>query len=110
MNSVAARSRPAFMLSWLRRLERQAPFILSSLQFNRVSLLHLPAECFIEYQLRAQQLRPDSLVATAAYGDCGCWYMPTAQEFPLGGYEVGASFCDPSIDGALTGAMQRLLA
>ena len=53
-NAVVARNRPSYMLSWLRRLEHKTPIVLSSLHINKTSLLHLPAECFIEYQVRAQ--------------------------------------------------------
>ena len=86
------------------------PITLSSLQLNDISLLHLPAECFIENQLRAQQMSPDRFVATAAYGDGGPWYIPPAPEYACGGYEVSVAFCDLQIDKLLTGGMNRVLA
>jgi hypothetical protein len=67
--SVAGRSRPAYALAWLRRLERKLPLVISSLHVNQIRMLHLPGGCFVEYQLRAQQLQPSRFVATAAYGD-----------------------------------------
>jgi hypothetical protein len=106
---VVDRNRPALMLSWLRRNETNAPLTLSALDINEVTLLHLPAECFIEYQLRAQQLAPSRFVAVAAYGDDGPWYIPTAEEYPHGGYEVSVAFCDPKVDPLLTKAMEQLL-
>ncbi|MCA9144576.1 MAG: hypothetical protein H6821_12745 [Planctomycetaceae bacterium] len=108
-NQVVARNRPSYMLSWLRRLERKIPIVLSSLDVNETSLLHLPAECFIEYQLRAQQIGGERFIATAAYGDGGPWYIPVKEEYPNGGYEVSVAFSDPSIDEALTEGMQALL-
>ena len=108
-NSVVNRNRPSYMLSWLRRLEKQTPIVLSALQLDEVSLLHLPAESFIEYQLRAQELDGDRFVATAAYGDGGPWYIPIAEEYPNGGYEVSVAFCDSGIDAAMTGGMRTLL-
>jgi len=108
-NPVVGRNRPSYMLSWLRRLEQKIPIVLSSLQINNVSLLHLPAECFIEYQLHAQSLAPDRFVATAAYGDGGPWYIPTAVEYPNGGYEVGVAFCAPTVDGMLRTKSKELL-
>ncbi len=108
-NSVVNRNRPSYMLSWLRRLEKQTPIVLSALQLDDVSLLHLPAESFIEYQLRAQSLGGERFVATAAYGDGGPWYIPVAEEYPNGGYEVSVAFCDPTIDAVMTRGMQRLL-
>ena len=108
-NAVVARNRPSYMLSWLRRLEHKTPIVLSSLHINKTSLLHLPAECFIEYQLRAQQIGGERFVATAAYGDGGPWYIPVKEEYPNGGYEVSVAFSDPSIDDVLTEGMRALL-
>jgi hypothetical protein len=109
-NAVVARNRPSYMLSWLRRVEQQIPIVLSSLRLNDASLLHLPAECFIEYQLRAQKLGGDSrFVATAAYGDGGPWYIPVKEEYPAGGYEVSVAFCSDDVDTQLTKGIQSLL-
>ena len=106
---VVRRNRPAFTLSWLRRLEQQTPLVISCLHVNDVRLLHLPGECFVEYQLRAQRWAPGCFVATAAYGDGGTWYVPTEEEYPHGGYEVSVAFSDPPIDNQLSEAMQHVL-
>ena len=108
-NAVVQRNRPSFMLSWLHRVARKMPIVLSSLRINDVSLLHLPAECFVQYQLRAQQMQPDRFVATAAYGDGGPWYIPVKEEYACGGYEVSVAFCDPGVDEILTKGMKALL-
>ena len=107
-NAVVARNRPAYTLAWLQRAERKVPIVVSALELDGVSLLHLPAECFVQYQLRAQQLQPDRFVATAAYGDGGPWYIPTREEYANGGYEVSAALCDPGVDPVLDGAMRTL--
>jgi hypothetical protein len=107
--SPVSRSRPAFMASWLDRVEKKVPIVLSSLAVNEVSLLHLPAECFVEYQLRAQKLAPSSFVATAAYGDGGPWYIPVAEEYANGGYEVSVAFCAQEVDTLLSAGIQKLL-
>lgn len=107
---VVDRNRPAFMLAWLRRLEARRPILLSALAMNDVTLLHLPAECFVAYQLRAQSLAPGRFVATAAYGDGGSWYIPTKVEYPAGGYEISVAFSEPGIDDLITSAMKKLLA
>lgn len=109
-NGAANRIRPAMMLSFLRRCERKEPIDLSALHVNDATLLHLPAESFIEYQLRAQQAAPGRFVATAAYGDGGPWYIPTADAYPQGGYEVGVAFSDPVVDGALTNGFSGIVA
>jgi hypothetical protein len=105
----ANRIRPAMRAAWLRRLEAGLPIILSSLRVNDISLVHLPAECFVEYQLRAQQLAPDRFVATAAYGDGGPWYVPTKEAFPQGGYEVSVANSAPETDDLLTAGIRTLL-
>jgi hypothetical protein len=100
---------PAFRLGWVRRVESGVPLVLSRLRLNSISILHLPGEMFVEYQLRARAMRPRQPVAVAAYGDDGPWYIPTKEEYPAGGYEVSVAFCGDEIDGIMTAAMRRLL-
>jgi hypothetical protein len=108
--TTANRVLAVFRETWRRRVERGIPLPLSSLSLNKTYSLHLPAECFVEYQLRAQELKATGAnVAVAAYGDDGPWYVPTRGEFAAGGYEVSASFCTESMDERLTAAMRRLL-
>lgn len=106
--TLANRIRPAMMLSFLRRCERKEPIVLSALHVNSSTLLHLPAESFVEYQLRAQAAAPDRFVATAAYGDGGPWYIPVAEAYPQGGYEVSVAFSEPTTDAAMTGGLTKL--
>ncbi|OWK44326.1 hypothetical protein [Fimbriiglobus ruber] len=109
-NQVVGRNRPAYQLAWVRRTERaKPPIVLSALHVNDVTMLHLPAECFVEYQLRAQVAAPKRFVAAAGYGDGGPWYIPTREEYPFGGYEVSVAFCDPGVDQIITTEMQTLL-
>lgn len=107
-NPVVGRNRPSYMLSWLHRLEKKIPIVLSSLRIDDISLLHLPAECFIEYQLHAQKQNPGRFIATAAYGDGGPWYLPTEIEYPHGGYEVSVAFCESGVDGLLRNGTKSL--
>lgn len=108
-NSLANRSRPAFVMALRERLARKQALEISSLSLGKVRLLHLPAECFVEYQLRAQEMASDSIVCVAAYGDGGPWYIPTFDAYRQGGYEVSVAFCDPQIDPLLTQAIRTLL-
>lgn len=107
--SVVNRNRPSYTVAWIRRINRKVPITLSSLHVNNVSLLHLPSECFVEYQLEAQATAPDRFVACAAYGDGGPWYIPTKEAYPQGGYAVSVAWCDPVIDKILTEGIQGLL-
>ena len=109
-NSVVARNRPSYTVAFIRRIKAEIPITLSSLRVNEVSLLHLPAECFIEYQLRAQAAAAGRFVACAAYGDGGPWYIPTADAYPQGGYAVGVAWCAPEMDQVLSRGIGTLLA
>lgn len=107
---LADRLRSAMKLSWLDRVERGSPkIIVSALHVNDAVALHLPGECFVEYQLRAQAAAPDRFVATAAYGDGGPWYVPVREAYLQGGYEVDAAYCDPPVDDVLTEAIKSVL-
>lgn len=108
-NAPANRIRPAMTLGWMQRLESRTPIVLSALHVDGIALLHLPAECFVEYQLRAQQLAPGRFIATAAYGDGGPWYIPVKEEYPKGGYEVSVANCSAAVDDILTRGIRDLL-
>lgn len=108
--ALANRLRPAMQLAWLHRCERKEPIVLSALHINSTTLLHLPAESFLEYQLRAQAAAPDRFVATAAYGDGGPWYIPIAEAYPQGGYEVSVALSEPTVDTTLTGGLTKVVA
>ena len=108
-NLPANRIRPAMRLAWMDRVKAKTPIILSALHINKTSLLHLPAESFLEYQLRAQKLQPGRFVATAAYGDGGPWYIPVKEAYPQGGYEVSVANCAEDVDAQMTEGMQKIL-
>ena len=60
--------------------------------FVGASVLHLPAETFVEYQLYARSLSGDVPLAVAAYGDGGPWYIPLERSYAEGGYEPSVSW------------------
>ena len=100
---------PAMTLAWMERAANRTPIVLSALHIAGVSMLHLPAECFVEYQLRAQNMTPNRFIATAAYGDGGPWYIPVKEEYPKGGYEVSVANCSDAVDDILTRGIRDLL-
>ncbi len=104
---VVNRNRPAYTVAYLRRFRAGQPIVISALHVNDATMLHLPGESFIEYQLRAQEAAKGRFVACAAYGDGGPWYIPTEEQFPLGGYEVSVSWCGPTVDRELWGAAKQ---
>lgn len=106
---VADRLRSAMRLAYRERAE--LPLVVGSLQLgDRVATLHLPAEAFVEFQLYGQSLRPRDHVLTAAYGDDGPWYLPTAEAYAQGGYEVSASFVESAADRMLRDVIRAVLA
>ena len=105
--SVVSRNRSAYEVTWLERDLAANPLLAGCLTVGDAVLLCLPGELFVEYQLAAQACRPDKFVATAAYSDNGLWYVPTAAEYPKGGYEVGVTFAaDRGPDGVKEGCEQ----
>src|SRR5262249_25113285 len=75
----ARRNNAAYQLAWLKGIDR--PIDLTCLDLGPAVVLHLPGEPFIEYQLKAQELRKDAFVCVAGYGDDGLGYIPTAHAF-----------------------------
>jgi hypothetical protein len=103
----ARRGNAAFQLAWLGRQKR--PIELTCLDFGPAQVLHLPGEPFIEYQLRAQQIRKEGFVCVAGYGDGGPGYLPTADAYLQGGYEPTVSLAGPKSEALLRDAMTTLL-
>ena len=94
---------------WMIRLATKRPILLSRLDLGDVTLLHLPAETFVEYQLAAQRVRPGSFLATAAYGDGGPWYIPLARSFAEGGYEPSVALVSRETESAYQKAIDELI-
>lgn len=98
-------------LAWARRTQSADPISISCLTVGKARVLHMPGELFIEYQLKAQSLRPDLFVAMAAYGDYAPGYIGTEIAYSQGGYETSerASRVAPGVERVLNQAMQTLL-
>ncbi len=63
-------------LAWYERVKSGHQIDLPLLDFGPAQLLLLPAETYVEFQLYAQQLRPESFVMCLGYGECGPGYIP----------------------------------
>jgi len=98
-------------LAFLERVRQGHAIPVTCLRIGRVRMLHLPGELFVEYQLAAQQMRPDLDVMMAAYGDYGPGYIGTAKAYGEGGYEVlpTSSFVGPDAEAPLLDAIGTLL-
>jgi hypothetical protein len=96
--SEAAQCRKAAIaLAWIHRVQSDSPVQLSCLSIGNVKMLHLPGEPFVQFQLAAQEMRPDRFVCVAGYGDCGMGYIGGDQIYAdRGGYEQTYAFAGPS--------------
>ena len=96
------------MLTYLRRW--RSPIPITSLRLNEdIDILHLPGETFIEYQLYAQEVRPDGFVAVAGYGDLGPGYITLERSYEEGGYEPTDSFCSGESEAVMRKAIRDVL-
>jgi len=100
----------AFGLSWRERLDAGIPIELPALDFGPAQLLILPAESYVEYQLAAQALRPDSFVVVMGYGESAPGDIPTQQALD----EDDSNLHDwcwvaPGAEAAMRGALARVL-
>jgi hypothetical protein len=104
------RIRSARDLIFMRRMNGGHRIPIACLQLGPARVLHLPGELFVEYQIAAQQMRPDDFVAMAAYGDYGPGYIGTEIAYGQGGYETGiVSRVAPQVEKVLMDAMKKLL-
>ena len=100
-------SKAALMLTYLRR---ERPIPITCLHLNdRVAVVHLPGEIFIEYQLHAQESRPDAFVAVAGYGDLGTGYITLASSFAEGGYEPVDAFVSGRSEKIVRATIEKVL-
>jgi hypothetical protein len=96
-------------LAWVRRVKSGHQILLACLRLGPVSVVHMPGELCIEYQLAAQKMCPGQFVLMAAYGDDGMGYICTEIAYSQGGYETGfVSRVAPEVENVLTGGMRRL--
>ena len=80
------------------------------LRIGPARVLFLGGEPFVEYQLFAQSLVPDSFVAVAANCSDNFLYIPTADAFDQGGYEVESfRWCTREFEDRFKEAVERLV-
>jgi len=102
--------RAALGLSWLGRLESGRGLTIPVLDLGQVQYVLLPGESYVEFQLLAESLRPDSTVIVAGYGECGPGYVPIERAWT----ERDANLNDwcwiaPGAESAMTEAIKEVL-
>lgn len=108
----AERGIAATNLAWLRRCQNGEQLQVSCLDIGPASIVQLPGEAVVEYQLFTQQLRPERFVAVAAYGDYGTGYICLTEHYEQGGYEASkrASRVAPETEAGLKRAIRSVVA
>ncbi len=98
-------------LVWLERCRRGETIDVGCLSLGAARALFMPGELFVEYQLWAQEARPDLFLALAAYGEYAPGYIGTKIAYSQGGYETGPgiSHTAPEVEDVLMGAVRKLL-
>ncbi len=104
-----ARLKAALALAWYDRLKDRPGVDCSRLRLGPATILHLPGEAFVEYQLHAQGLRPDDFIAIAAYGEGGPGYICMDGSAAEGGYEPSASYVGPPTEERFKAVIAELL-
>lgn len=99
-------------IAWLERdTGAGVPVELSCLTLGKVSILHMPGELFVEYQLAAQKMRPDQTVCMAAYGEYAPLYIGTEVAYSQGGFEIDGGYTNvsPAVEQVLLSGIKELL-
>lgn len=67
-------------------------FDLTALRIGPAAIIGLPGEVFVEYAMNIAELSPFDPTIVPAYTNGMIGYVPTADAFPKGGYEVDSSW------------------
>jgi hypothetical protein len=105
----ALRMSAAIALAWYERRKSRPTIDISSYRLGPLTILHLPGEAFVEYQLYAQGLDPSRFLAVASYGDGAVGYICTDKALTEGGYEPTQSFVGPRTEARLKEGIKRLV-
>lgn len=68
------------------------PFEIHGLRIGPVALLGMEGEIFVRYQLDLEQSSPLQPTMLCGYANGCVGYVPTADEYERGGYEVGSTY------------------
>jgi hypothetical protein len=100
----------AMGLSWRRRADAGDRLDIPVLDFGGAQFVLLPAESYVEFQLLAQRLRPDSFVVVAGYGECAPGYIPIERAWEEGDGNLN-DWCwvAPGAEQAMTAALKAAL-
>jgi len=81
---------------WRRLKAKGYQLELPVVDFGPALLVLAPGECFVQYQLWAQEMRPDAFVMVMGYGECAPGYVPTTKAVAEGWKDETWSWAEPS--------------
>jgi hypothetical protein len=100
----------AMGLSWRKRSEEGRKIDVPVIDFGSAQLLLLPGEIYIEYQLAAQAMRPDSFVVVAGYGESAPGYIPLEKNWVEKDSNLGHwCWVNPGSEKPMMSAIRRVL-
>jgi hypothetical protein len=100
----------ALGLSWRKRADAGYQIEVPIIDFGVAQLLLMPGESYVEYQLLAQQMRPDSFVMVMGYGECATGYIPPDKAFEEGDTNLHEwCWVEPGAERAMTEALEEAL-
>ncbi|MBM4070840.1 MAG: hypothetical protein FJ271_18070 [Planctomycetes bacterium] len=100
----------ALGLSWRKRADAGYKLDVPVLDFGVAQLVLMPAESYVEYQLMAQKMRPDSFVMVLGYGECAPGYIPTEKAVAEKDGNLGDwNWVAPGSERAMTAALEAAL-
>lgn len=82
---------------------------LYALRLGRTVIAGMPGEPFGRYSIRLREACPDLNLVTAEECNGYLSYIPTADEYPLGGYGVCAALLAPEAEGVFMGEIPELV-
>jgi hypothetical protein len=107
--TILNRTTAALGLSWRERYDAGHAIDVPALDFGRAQIVLMPAESFVQYQLWAQELRPDSFVMVMGYGESAPGYIPTAQDAAEGYNDHYSWVAFPECEEAMRSALRAAL-
>lgn len=109
----AAEPRPrltaALGLSWRERYDAGHSIDVPAIDLGPAQLVLMPAEAFVQYQLWAQEMRPDSFVMVMGYGECAPGYIPSAKDAAEGYNDHYSWIAFPECEHAMKAALKNAL-
>jgi hypothetical protein len=107
--SRLGRFEAALGLSWRERFDAGHAIDVPAIDFGPAQIVLLPAETFVEYQLWAQEMRPESLVMTLGFGESAPGYIPTARAAAEGYDDHYSWIAFPECEATMLAALRAVL-